>query len=168
MASSRSLQQLVDRCSASITEAAGACARARQLVETSARQGRRVSVIRSARAARAARAAGPLTNDPVLLGPGAVATRPLFTVRGDIDGEPVVAQGDARGGLVCPDALYQRACVVVALGDTFEGAGPPVAATLGGDPVATALTLMRAMDRVVSVDIAVSPRPEAGAGTGTG
>ena len=161
MASSRSLQQLVDRCSASITEAAGACARARELVETSARQRRRSSVMRSARAARAA---GPLSHEAVRPAQGALASWPVFTVRGDIDGEPVMAQGDARGGLVCPDALYQRACVVVALGDTFDGAGPPVAATLGGDPVATALTLMRAMDRVVSVDIAVSPRPGAGAG----
>jgi hypothetical protein len=62
-------------------------------------------------------------------------------------------------GFSCDPLLLAQARAVEALGDTFGGDGgrSPVAASLQGPPLSVLLTLMRACDRVVQVDVALNP-----------
>jgi hypothetical protein len=84
-----------------------------------------------------------------------------FAIAGIVDGEPAVARWVEPLGLVCSTPWRRRAEIVVALGDTFfAGHGEPlIHATLDGDPMAVALTLVRAADRVTSIAL-----PPAGRG----
>jgi hypothetical protein len=90
---------------------------------------------------------------------------PAFAIVGVLDGERVQARWWRARGLSCPEALRRRAQIVVALGDTFDpGDGrPPLVAALDGDPFTVALTLLRSLDQVVSVDFAMSGAQATGA-----
>ena len=70
-----------------------------------------------------------------------------FHIAGTVEGGVWVAARYVDGTLHCDDALRRRAELVVAAGDTFELAHSSRhhVATLDGDPVAVALTLIRAM-----------------------
>ena len=79
-----------------------------------------------------------------------------FQVEGFIDGQPVAATL-TRGRLVCDPALRTRAELLVDLGEVFcDDAGRPrYVASLDGPEVAVALTLLRACDRVIGLDLAI-------------
>jgi len=83
------------------------------------------------------------------------ATRELagFTVEGMVDGQAVAAHL-ANGLLDCDELLRDRALFLVDLGEELIYADPPrrFEATLSGRPVAVALTLLRACDRVVAFE----------------
>jgi hypothetical protein len=76
-----------------------------------------------------------------------------FSVEGIVDGGRVSAKW-ANGGLRCDEALRDRALFLVDLGEELVYAEPPrrFQATLTGRPVAVALTLLRACDRVVAFE----------------
>ena len=80
-----------------------------------------------------------------------------FSVEGTIDGEPVQAVFD-DGLLFADTALFDRARIVVALGDSFEDGELRVAASLSGPPEAVLLTLIRACDAPTSVAIEAAAR----------
>jgi hypothetical protein len=86
----------------------------------------------------------------------AVGTNGLldFTVEGLVDGRAVSARW-SRGRLRCNERLRQRALLLVDLGEELIYTDPPrrFAATLEGMPVAIALTLLRACDRVTAFQI---------------
>lgn len=86
---------------------------------------------------------------------GSRVTRELvgFSVEGMVDGERVSARF-ARGLLDCDEQLRDRALFLVDLGEELVYADPPrrFVATLEGRPVAVALTLLRACDRVVAFE----------------
>jgi hypothetical protein len=80
-----------------------------------------------------------------------------FSVEGTIDGEPVQAvYGD--GLLFADSALFDRARVVVALGDRFEDGPVTLLASLAGPPEAVLLTLIRACDAPTTVQIEATAR----------
>lgn len=83
------------------------------------------------------------------------ATRELlgFTVEGMVDGQRVAAHF-TDGLLDCDELLRDRALFLVDLGEELIYADPPrrFEATLSGRPVAVALTLLRACDRVVAFE----------------
>lgn len=82
-----------------------------------------------------------------------------FVFEGTIDGQEVGARYDA-GHLVCGETLLQPARIVVDLGDRFfPENGPPLAAALDGPALAVLLTLLRACDRVTSVDVEFQKSP---------
>jgi len=87
--------------------------------------------------------------------PAPAAARELvgFSVEGMIDGERVAAHF-AGGLLDCDELLRDRALFLVDLGEELIYADPPrrFEATLSGRPVAVALTLLRACDRVVAFE----------------
>jgi hypothetical protein len=87
--------------------------------------------------------------------PAPGATRELvgFSVEGVVDGERVSARF-ADGLLDCDEQLRDRALFLVDLGEELVYADPPrrFDATLDGRPVAVALTLLRACDRVVAFE----------------
>jgi hypothetical protein len=93
---------------------------------------------------RAARHPGAPTTPRELLG---------FTVEGTVDGQQVAARF-ANGLLNCDELLRDRALFLVDLGEELIYADPPrrFEATLSGRPVAVALTLLRACDRVVAFE----------------
>ena len=76
-----------------------------------------------------------------------------FTVEGVVDGQAVAAHL-ADGLLDCDELLRDRALFLVDLGEELIYADPPrrFEATLSGRPVAVALTLLRACDRVVAFE----------------
>lgn len=77
----------------------------------------------------------------------------LFRLEGVIDGEPVVAVMRADG-LMADDALLQRADITVALGEEFEYEdGSVLPASLEGPPTAILLTLIRACDRTLLLEM---------------
>jgi hypothetical protein len=80
-----------------------------------------------------------------------------FSVEGTIDGESVQAvYGD--GVLLADSALFDRARLVVALGDRFEDGPVKLAASLTGPPEAVLLTLIRACDAPTTVEIEAAAR----------
>jgi hypothetical protein len=76
-----------------------------------------------------------------------------FTVEGVVDGQRVSARL-ADGLLDCDELLRDRALFLVDLREELVYADPPrrFEATLSGRPVAVALTLLRACDRVVAFE----------------
>jgi len=82
-----------------------------------------------------------------------------FTLEGLVDGEPVSARW-ANGTLQCDPPLRERALLLVDMGEEFVYPDSPrcLAATLDGRPVAVALTLIRACNRVVAFEVDL-PRP---------
>ena len=76
-----------------------------------------------------------------------------FTIEGVVDGEQVAAhlQDDQ---LECDESLRDRALFLVDLGEELVYSNPPrhFKATLDGRPVAVALTLLRACDRVIAFE----------------
>jgi hypothetical protein len=77
-----------------------------------------------------------------------------FTVEGVVDGRPVSARW-SDGRLHCDEPLRERALFLVDLGEELVYTDPPrrFAATLTGRPVAIALTLLRACDRVTAFQV---------------
>ena len=77
-----------------------------------------------------------------------------FTVEGVVDGRPVSAHWSGAR-LRCDEPLRQRALLLIHLGEELIYTDPPrrFAATLDGRPVAIALTLMRACDRVTAFQV---------------
>jgi hypothetical protein len=78
-----------------------------------------------------------------------------FLVEGVIDGDEVNASW-VDGRLTCDDALRVRALILVDLGEEFLYADPPrcFIASLDGPPIAVALTMIRACDRVTKIVLA--------------
>jgi hypothetical protein len=78
-----------------------------------------------------------------------------FLVEGLIDGE-VVCGTWAGGRLVCDEPLRARALLLVDLEEEFVYSDPPrcFIASLEGPPIAVALTLIRACDRVTRIALA--------------
>ena len=76
-----------------------------------------------------------------------------FRVEGVIDGEQVAAHLH-DGQLECDEPLRDRALFLVDLREELVYSCPPrrFEATLDGRPVAVALTLLRACDRVVALE----------------
>jgi hypothetical protein len=77
-----------------------------------------------------------------------------FVVHGVIDGYPVWGSW-AAGELLCNPLLTARAQLLVDLEESFVFEDPPrcLAASLEDPPVAVALTLIRACDRAISIDV---------------
>jgi hypothetical protein len=77
-----------------------------------------------------------------------------FTIEGVVEGRAVCAHW-SHGRLRCDERLRARALVLVDLGEELIYTDPPrrFAATLEGRPVAIALTLLRACDRVTAFQI---------------
>jgi hypothetical protein len=77
-----------------------------------------------------------------------------FVVHGLIDGYPVWGSW-AAGELLCNPLLIARAQLLVDLEESFVFEDPPrcLAASLEDPPVAVALTLIRACDRAISIDV---------------
>jgi hypothetical protein len=78
-----------------------------------------------------------------------------FVIEGLLDSRPVSAAW-AGGRLTCDEDLRARALLLVDLEETFVYDDPPrvFIATLDGPPVAVALTLIRACDRVSRIMVA--------------
>jgi hypothetical protein len=78
-----------------------------------------------------------------------------FLVEGLVDGE-LVAAAWADGRLDCDDQLRARALILVDLEEEFVYTDPPrcFIASLEGPPIAVALTLIRACDRVTRIVLA--------------
>jgi hypothetical protein len=78
-----------------------------------------------------------------------------FLVEGLVDGELVAAVW-SDGRLDCDDRLRARALILVDLEEEFVYTDPPrcFIATLEGPPIAVALTLIRACDRVTRIVLA--------------
>jgi hypothetical protein len=76
-----------------------------------------------------------------------------FRVEGTIDGHPVSASW-RNGRLGCDPALHDRALFLIDMGERLTYRDPPrqFAATLDGPPIAIALTLLRACDRITSFE----------------
>ncbi len=70
-------------------------------------------------------------------------------------GDRLVAASFAHGRLQCDPRLLTVAVLLVDLAERFEDGGTGIAASLAGDPLSTLLTLMRACDRVVTVEAAL-------------
>jgi hypothetical protein len=78
-----------------------------------------------------------------------------FTVEGVVDGEAVRASW-ADGRLACDELLRSRALLLVDLEEEFLYSDPPrcFIASLDGPPIAVALTMIRACDRVTRILVA--------------
>jgi hypothetical protein len=78
-----------------------------------------------------------------------------FLVEGVVDGEEVSASWVA-GRLACDDLLRARALLLVDLEEEFVYSDPPrcFIASLAGPPIAVALTMIRACDRVTRIVLA--------------
>jgi hypothetical protein len=78
-----------------------------------------------------------------------------FTVEGMVDGEAVRASW-ADGRLACDELLRSRALLLVDLEEEFLYSDPPrcFIASLDGPPIAVALTMIRACDRVTRILVA--------------
>jgi hypothetical protein len=78
-----------------------------------------------------------------------------FTVEGMVDGEEVRASW-ADGRLACDELLRSRALLLVDLEEEFVYSDPPrcFIASLDGPPIAVALTMIRACDRVTRIMLA--------------
>jgi hypothetical protein len=78
-----------------------------------------------------------------------------FTVEGIVDGEAVRASW-AHGRLACDELLRSRALLLVDLEEEFLYSDPPrcFIASLDGPPIAVALTMIRACDRVTRIVLA--------------
>jgi hypothetical protein len=78
-----------------------------------------------------------------------------FTVEGVVDGEAVRASW-ADGRLACDELLRSRALLLVDLEEEFLYSDPPrcFIASLDGPPIAVALTMIRACDRVTRIVLA--------------
>ena len=78
-----------------------------------------------------------------------------FTVEGMVDGEAVRASW-ADGRLACDELLRSRALLLVDLAEEFVYSDPPrcFTASLDGPPIAVALTMIRACDRVTRIMLA--------------
>jgi hypothetical protein len=78
-----------------------------------------------------------------------------FLVEGVVDGRRVSASWDG-GRLVCDDALRARALLLVDLEEEFLYDDPPrcFIASVEGPPIAVALTMIRACDRVTRIVLA--------------
>jgi hypothetical protein len=78
-----------------------------------------------------------------------------FTVEGLVDGEAVRASW-ADGRLACDELLRSRALLLVDLEEEFLYSDPPrcFIASLDGPPIAVALTMIRACDRVTRIMLA--------------
>jgi hypothetical protein len=78
-----------------------------------------------------------------------------FVIDGLLDGRPVRAAW-RDGRLACDDDLRARALLLVDLEEEFVYDDPPrvFIATLSGPPIAVALTLIRACDRVTRIVLA--------------
>jgi hypothetical protein len=78
-------------------------------------------------------------------------------VSGTIDGEPVAARWDpvARRISGCHPELLRRAEIVVALGEEFgvPGSRESVSASLTDGPVPALLTVIRAIDNILTIDL---------------
>ncbi|MBO0692396.1 MAG: hypothetical protein J2P58_05830 [Acidimicrobiaceae bacterium] len=95
-----------------------------------------------------------------------IASRPNQTyvrLQGMVEGLEVVAVVRTDGSVVGTPGLLRRAGLVVAMGERFDD--DQIEARIGGDPVAAALTLIRACDWVFLLDLVGldSPRPSANA-----
>ena len=86
---------------------------------------------------------------------GGVPAVGRFAVDGLLDGRAVSAAW-RDGGLACDDDLRARALLLVDLEEEFVCDDPPrvFIATLEGPPIAVALTLIRACDRVTRIVLA--------------
>ena len=84
------------------------------------------------------------------------STLSWFVLHGLLDGRPAWALWSA-GVLECDRRLEARAWILVDLDETFEVGDPPrmVGATLDGPPTAIAITLIRACDVVVAMDMSL-------------
>jgi hypothetical protein len=82
--------------------------------------------------------------------------RGWFRVLGAVDDKPVAATW-SDGTLVADRSILERATAVVAMGDTFRRPGhpAPIRASLHGDQTTVLLTVLRAMSRTDSVEVAV-------------
>jgi hypothetical protein len=78
-------------------------------------------------------------------------------VRGLVEGQPVSAIVRARGQLMADPALLDRARLLVSLGETFDHGR--IAATLTDSHLAVALTLIRACDRVLAIEVGPAAAP---------
>jgi hypothetical protein len=78
-----------------------------------------------------------------------------FVVEGLIDGQEVRAAWSGRR-LACDESLLARALLLVDLEEEFVYDDPPrcFVATVEGPPIAVALTLIRACDRVTRISLA--------------
>jgi hypothetical protein len=78
-----------------------------------------------------------------------------FAVEGMVDGEEVRASW-ADGRLACDELLRSRALLLVDLEEKFLYSDPPrcFIASLDGPPIAVALTMIRACDRVTRIMLA--------------
>jgi hypothetical protein len=87
-------------------------------------------------------------------GPAPVGGLIGFAVEGVVGGQPVLARW-RNGRLRCDAPLQERALLLIALGEELVSTDPPrrFAATLDGRPVAIALTLLRACDRVTAFQV---------------
>jgi hypothetical protein len=72
---------------------------------------------------------------------------------GTIEGNAVAAVVRTTGEVVAGKELLSRAQIVVSMGDTFDGGR--ILASLDEGPVTSALTFMRAMDRVDGLELAL-------------
>jgi hypothetical protein len=86
--------------------------------------------------------------------PSGQGSTQAVVVRGLLDGHPSEAHWVA-GTLIAEPELLRRAEVVVAMEERFthDGTRAVVTASLHGDPAAAALTLMRALTKVTSVEL---------------
>lgn len=135
------LDELLEASANVRVAAAAAIARSRELTEESSRLQERLATRRRRAPAR-----------------------DLFArVEGVVDGAPVSAVVGSDGSVAGDRALLQRAHLVVAVGDTFDEGR--LGAAMGGEALATTLTLTRACDRVLQVDMAI-PAPVAGGSDG--
>jgi len=88
------------------------------------------------------------------------AHRRYFRLEGLVAGRPVLA-AIRTGDLIADEELMQQARLVVALGETCERPnGNVMAASLDGPPMAVMLTLIRACDRPISVQLGPASPPE--------
>jgi hypothetical protein len=88
-----------------------------------------------------------------------MASRPqsrFAFIEGEVDREAVQAVVRHNGAVLADPPLLERAQVLVALGETFNHGR--IAACLSDDPTAAALTLIRACNRVHSIEMTVPLR----------
>jgi hypothetical protein len=124
-----------------------------------------------ARAIRSRHETGPARRSPPLRS---------FFLEGVVEHRAVHAEW-RDGGLVADPLLLERAELLVSLGEQFGAPNTgPYTASLCGLPIVALLTLMRACDRVQTVDVVAGPgrsgsslaqrvswpRPEGGPGSG--
>lgn len=77
--------------------------------------------------------------------------RAFVRLRGVVEGVEVAAVVRNDGSVVGTPSLLGRGSLLVAMGEEFDAGQIP--AMVGVDPLATALTLLRACDRVVAMEL---------------